>query len=484
MPVHVTCPGVYIEELPAGTPTISGVATSITAFIGRAASGPADEPIAVFDCGDFQRQFGAMQADYPMSGTVQDFFSNGGGQALIVRLFQAPAVPTAATGIALLTLADSQGKTVLELKAASPGAWGNRLTARVDALNLRIDLHQPDGSVVTESFPNDLNVLDRILESQSALARVVILPESPPPDGSCGKGTGGIDSAPLAPANFQGGLKALDKADLFNILCIPPDQRNGDTDPLVYQTAAAYCLSRRAMLIVDPPTDWSTSFTQNPVPDPATLGISGDAARNAAVYFPRVRKQDSNQVDTFPACGIIAGIYARTDTTRGVWKAPAGQDASLNGIAGLELSLTDAENGSLNPLGINCLRAFPIIGPVVWGARTLRGADLLEDDYKYVPVRRLSLYIEESLYRGTQWAVFEPNDESLWSALRAGTEAFMADLQRQGAFYSYQATCDQTTTTAADIANGIVNIVVAFAPVKPAEFIVLTIQQQAAPPST
>jgi phage tail sheath protein FI len=215
------------------------------------------------------------------------------------------------------------------------------------------------------------------------------------------------------------------------------------------------------------------------VPDPATLGIAGDAARNAAVYFPRVRKRDVNQVDTFPACGIIAGIYARTDATRGVWKAPAGQDASLGGIAGLELSLTDAQNGGLNALGINCLRTFPIIGPVVWGARTLRGADLLADDYKYVPVRRLALYIEESLCRGTKWAVFEPNDEQLWLALRVGTEAFLADLQRQGAFYGYHVTCDQTTTTAADIANGIVNVVVAFAPVTPAEFIVLEIRQTA-----
>jgi phage tail sheath protein FI len=133
----------------------------------------------------------------------------------------------------------------------------------------------------------------------------------------------------------------------------------------------------------------------------------------------------------------------------------------------------------LNPLGINCLRSFPVYGPVVWGARTLRGADVLTDDYKYVPVRRLALYIEESLYRGTTFAVFEPNDETLWSRLRLGIAAFMENLERQGAFYGFQVTCDSTTTTPDDIQRGIVNILVAFAPVKPAEFIILQIQQQA-----
>jgi phage tail sheath protein FI len=174
---------------------------------------------------------------------------------------------------------------------------------------------------------------------------------------------------------------------------------------------------------------------------------------------------------------------ARTDTARGVWKAPAGLDAALNGIQGLQVNLTDAENGMLNPLGINCLRDFKINGRVVWGARTLRGADQLADEYKYIPVRRTALYIEESLYRGTQWVVFEPNDEPLWAQIRLNVGAFMHDLFRQGAFQgqtpkdAYFVKCDKETTTQNDINLGIVNIVVGFAPLKPAEFVIIKIQQ-------
>jgi phage tail sheath protein FI len=176
---------------------------------------------------------------------------------------------------------------------------------------------------------------------------------------------------------------------------------------------------------------------------------------------------------------------ARTDVQRGVWKAPAGIDAALNGTQALEVNFTDDENGMLNPLGINCLRSFPIIGRVVWGSRTVRGADLLADEYKYVPVRRLALYIEESLYRGTQWVVFEPNDEPLWAQIRLNVGAFMHNLFRQGAFQgatpreAYLVKCDKETTTQNDINLGIVNIVVGFAPLKPAEFVIIKIQQLA-----
>jgi phage tail sheath protein FI len=182
-------------------------------------------------------------------------------------------------------------------------------------------------------------------------------------------------------------------------------------------------------------------------------------------------------------CGIVAGVMARTDTQRGVWKAPAGLDASLNGTQGLQASLNDAENGTLNPLGINCLRSFPAAGKVVWGARTMRGADQMADEYKYVPVRRLALFIEESLFRGTQWVVFEPNDEPLWAQIRLNIGSFMHNLFRQGAFQgqspkdAYFVKCDKETTTQNDIDLGTVNIVVGFAPLKPAEFVVIQLQQ-------
>jgi phage tail sheath protein FI len=191
------------------------------------------------------------------------------------------------------------------------------------------------------------------------------------------------------------------------------------------------------------------------------------------------------QSDLFVPCGLIAGAMARTDRTRGIWKAPAGLDASLNGILGLQVNLTDDENGQLNPLAINCLRSFPVSGRVIWGARTMRGADQLSDEYKYIPVRRLVMYIEESLYRGTQWVVFEPNDEPLWSQIRLNVGAFMHSLFRQGAFQgkspneAYFVKCDKETTTQDDINKGIVNILVGFSPLKPAEFVVIKIQQMA-----
>jgi phage tail sheath protein FI len=310
------------------------------------------------------------------------------------------------------------------------------------------------------------------------------------------------DGVGLDDATYEGskdnktGLFALDKADLFNLLCIPPDGRansgNEDTSSAVYQSALSYCHDRRAMLVVDPPAAWSADGNVNAAADAKKhlpdLGLTGENARNAALYFPRVRESDplrDGQLDTFAPCGIVAGIMARTDTTRGVWKAPAGLDATLSGVQALDVNLNDGENGLLNPLGINCLRFFPVAGRVVWGSRTLRGADQLADEYKYVPVRRTALFLEESLYRGLQWVVFEPNDEPLWAQIRLNVGAFMQSLFRQGAFQgttprdAYFVKCDSETTTQTDINLGIVNIIVGFAPLKPAEFVVVKLQQMA-----
>jgi len=240
------------------------------------------------------------------------------------------------------------------------------------------------------------------------------------------------------------------------------------------------------MLIVDPPTGWAT--VANAVTGIAAFPLSGTDARNAAIFFPRLSQPDPQQdnlIDNFVPCGAVAGVFARTDTQRGVWKAPAGLDATLSGVPALQIRMTDPENGQLNPLGVNCLRSFGVAGRVVWGSRTLRGADQLADEWKYIPVRRTALYIEESLYRGTKWVVFEPNDEPLWAQIRLNVGAFMHNLFRQGAFQgttprdAYFVKCDKETTTQNDINLGIVNIIVGFAPLKPAEFVVLKLQQMA-----
>jgi hypothetical protein len=325
------------------------------------------------------------------------------------------------------------------------------------------------------------------------------LPSTPPNNGATAQGIGGNDGNNLTAATYLGdpsletGLYLLKKTTIFNLLCIPPDQRflpgvpDVDLDPMVRQAAAAFCTERRAFYIVDPPSAWSRLAAQGQIAriDPETLGIIGEmngmeVARNAAVYFPRIVKEDilmKSQPAVFAPCGAIAGVIAATDVARGVWKAPAGTDAGIGGILKFEVPLNQDDVGRLNPLGINCLWSLPTIGPVVWGARTLRGADAFEDAYKYIPVRRLALFIEESLYRGTQWAVFEPNDEALWSGLRLAAGSFLAGLARQGAFYDYAVKCDSTTTTPDDIGLGIVNLLVQIAPVDPAEFVVIQIQQ-------
>jgi len=203
---------------------------------------------------------------------------------------------------------------------------------------------------------------------------------------------------------------------------------------------------------------------------------------HSAVFYPDLRFNDRGTVRSIGPTGAIAGLCARTDAARGVWKAPAGQEADIRGIVGLDVKLTDLENGVLNKLGVNCLRTFPS-GFVSWGARTLDGSDDLGSEWKYIPIRRLALFIEESLYRGTQWVVFEPNDEPLWANVRLNVGVFMHQLFRQGAFQgstpdqAYYVKCDGETTTQADRNLGIVNIEVGFAPLKPAEFVVITIQQ-------
>jgi uncharacterized protein len=236
------------------------------------------------------------------------------------------------------------------------------------------------------------------------------------------------------------------------------------------------------MLLIDPPpnvttvagaVDWKSS----------TIGVVDP---NGAAFWPRLRLADAlnnGQLRTFAPSGVVAGVYADTDGNSGVWKAPAGINATLNGVQNMTYQMSDAENGVLNPLGLNCFRTFPIYGPVLWGARTLVGADAMANQWKYVPVRRMALFLESSLYQGTQWVVFEPNDEPLWAAIRLNVSSFMQTYFLKGAFQgqtpdqAYFVKCDSETTTQTDIDNGVVNILVGFAPLMPAEFVVIQIEQ-------
>lgn len=521
MPITPTYPGVYIEEIPSGVRTIAGVATSITAFIGRTLRGPEEEPITINNYGDFERIFGGLWTESSLGYAVRDFYLNGGTQAIIVRLYHPhDTQPEKAT--------ISMG-TDLSLEAAFPGAWGNFLRIRVDKdiseeVATRYGLEPGDlfnltirdtKTGVTEQFRNLTVVdsprrIDQVLKNQSQLLRVPegLIATFSVPSGHVDPEPGqsiweddnastkveetdqASDGLALEEDDFIGpgtegdkrGLYALKKADLFNLLCIPP-YSNGDVDPSLVGRAAKFCEDQRAMFLVDPRSDWVNKEQAK-----AGIGGVGTNSKNAAIFFPRLRQPNplrEQQLQDFVPCGAVAGIFARTDAQRGVWKAPAGTEASLNGVPQLSVALNDAENGELNPLGINCLRVFPAAGRVVWGARTLQGNDRLASEWKYIPVRRTALYIEESLYRGLQWVVFEPNDEPLWAQIRLNVGAFMNNLFRQGAFQgttareAYLVKCDKETTTQNDINLGIVNILVGFAPLKPAEFVIIKIQQLA-----
>jgi hypothetical protein len=291
-------------------------------------------------------------------------------------------------------------------------------------------------------------------------------------------GDPGFETALNASGVGTGGVHLLDTVPIFNLLCVP-----GENTPATIQELQTYCRGERAFYIVDcAQADTFNSLKSGPG------SITGNDAVNSAFYFPWVNAPDQlqqNRVRPFPPCGFVAGLYAETDATRGVWKAPAGIDATLSGEAGLTTVLTDLQNGTLNTQAINCLRHFPVYNDVIWGARTLRGNDQVGSEWKYVPIRRLALFLESSLFNGTQWVVFEPNDEKLWGQIRLNVGAFMQGLFLQGAFQgttpqqAYFVKCDAENNPQASIDLGIVNILVGFAPLFPAEFVVIQIQQMA-----
>ena len=276
-----------------------------------------------------------------------------------------------------------------------------------------------------------------------------------------------------------GGVHLLDDVDLFNLLCVPGLTETADVAQL-----QSFCAVRRAFLIVDCPADATVASLQSGVPS----GLGGSKAMNAAVYFPWVEAPDPLNhflPRTFPPSGFIAGIYSRTDGTRGVWKAPAGRNASLNGVTGPALALSSPQVRLLNPQAVNCIREFPGYGTLCVGARTLHGQASRGSEWRYVSVRRTALFIEESLERGLRWTVFEPNDENLWTQIRASVDLFLNNLYRKGAFPGNSAKeawfvrCDRSTTTQSDINHGIVNLLIGFALLKPAEFVVLKLTLKA-----
>jgi len=414
---------------------------------------------------------------------------------------------------------------LLPFSAIDPGAWGNdlrvtvmpvaagrvarpRQAASFDRLAAGFDLLVEEvlgGEVLrSESFrnlswdPSSPSFAPAVVAAGSELVRCAVPPSCddparrppPLPKAYTGYLSGGADGeAPtlddIAAVLVDGGPLDRIAPNVFNLLCLPAAANAETADEMesVLTAALAYCAPRRAFLLVDPPASASTVEAVESWAKPYLL-LENDCG---AVYFPRLFIPDplhGYRPRNVGPSGTLAGVYARTDASQGVWKAPAGIDAVLQG-ADVALALTDADDGQLNVLGINALRTFPVFGDVSWGARTLAGADLLESEWKYVPVRRLVDYIESSLVQGLKWAVFEPNGPALWASLRFAAGQFLAGLWSEGAFAgaaaadSYFVRCDETTTTPADLAQGIAVLWVGVAPVEPAEFVIIQIQQVA-----
>ncbi|MER6012884.1 phage tail sheath subtilisin-like domain-containing protein [Streptomyces bluensis] len=603
-----TYPGVYVEELPSSTRTISAVTTSVTAFVGHTRRGPLNEPVRVTGFAEFERRFGGLSSQSAVAYAVHQFFANGGSVAVIVRVAKAGSGKAAC--VVLKSTEGHSESRVLDVHAKEPGVWGNGLRVAVDydtprpdeTFNLRVydakgDAREsftglsmdtghgryaptvinagsrlirveavgegrPDPSgTVSKPFGHELPNLavdltvkigevereftlhdpDADGEAPCTVAELALLlerklralPDAPgkhafagaevvpfgrrlqvvagstdPEDvvrflGECANDLGleasvnppvfplegGEDGEAPGPRDLIGGetdktgIQALRGVADVNLLALPELAAYENTEDMLTVVSAAQrlCQERRIFLLVDAPSTWVSV-------DTARAGLAAfDPVRgnHAGLYFPHIQLTDplTGRLRSFPPSGAVAGVIARTDSERGVWKAPAGTEAQLAGVHSLTVDLTDRETGLLNPLGVNCLRTFPLTGPLVWGSRTLEGSDALDSEWKYVPVRRLALHVEESLQRGLQWVVFEPNDESLWQQIRLSASSYLHTLFRQGAFKgstpreAYFVKCDHETTTHEDIENGIVNVLVGIAPVRPAEFVIVKIQQ-------
>lgn len=532
MPVTPTYPGIYVEEILSNAHTITAAPTSVTVFLGythpfKTRPDHYGKAVQIFSFADYEREFGGLfDVDWltdDVGRAVFQFFANGGAVAWIVPL--KPQFHDLAGGgaseLAAPTLTFGDAAHGIVFTGREPVDAHHPLTVSVTNLRASAGIAPLDLADVTVAYGGRAETFRRITLNPAPVAAdagntpaqrigtadnpvsslVTVAPTAAYPTAWAGA----LGATPLdgqLPANpfttFHPGDfaeafepdKALDKIPIFNLLLTP-----GVWDSGVVSEALAVAERKRAFVIVDPPADAVADPTGAPLPmigDIMSDQVAGRVipkSQNGALYFPYLRTTDpaSGTPLLVPPSGSVAGVIAREDTNRGVWKAPAGYEALLSNTTGVapQGRMTDPRQGTLNPLGVNCLRTFPGIGTVVFGARTLVAANPAFQQYRYVPVRRMALFLEQSLVQSLGWVIFEPNDVPLWVSIKTTIDNFMLGLFHQGAFQgttpsqAFQVLCDATTTTPDDQANGIVNIVVAFAPLKPAEFVIIKIAQLA-----
>jgi phage tail sheath protein FI len=518
MPVNPTYPGLYIEELPSSARTITPAPTSITVFVGYthpfrglcAEQNRWEQAIQIFSFSDYERMFGGLyrHEDVPsdVADAVYQFFLNGGSNAYVVPLKPRwnpnagpAAIAPATTNINGITftskeLTDDDHKLSITIRNINPTSLGvadiviTFATTVEHYRNVSLSSASPDfidkklaGSTLVSVKPQ-VGVNYPATYGVPAPTASSVLTATLGDMGSLGPVYAAADFTKV----FRND-EPLDKVEIFNLLVIP-----GVTDNTVWQPALAYCERKLAFFIMDPPKNASADDTAGnqftKIQDYVDQDMIPHTSANGAFYFPYLKAPDplTGTIREQPPSGYVAGVYARTDVRRGVWKAPAGLEAGVLGTTGVVDSgrMTDMRQGTINAKGVNVLRSFPGSGTVIWGARTL-GISSAFEPWRYVPVRRMALFIEQSLMRNLGWVVFEPNDEPLWTAIRISIDNFMLSLFKQQAFQgktpseAFRVTCDKTTTTQEDINLGKVNIVVAFRPLKPAEFVIIKIAQLA-----
>jgi phage tail sheath protein FI len=528
MTVTTSYPGVYVQELPSLVHTITPAPTSVAVFVGYTHPFRTREfltAVQLFSFADYQASFGGFfsspwQPDY-VGQAVYQFFLNGGQTCYVVGLQATQyyvlggSPPLTPRGPVLPASVDAGGITFTALQpvgapAAAPGTGTVGVPMQIAISNLKQTNAPGDTADIVISYGSTVETYRKVqigdLEAALAGSNLVTATLSSPPAAeypasgspfSLGYGSGDEPPAeggtvinPLDFAPVFADYASLDKVPVFNLLVTP-----GITDEGVTSEAIAYCERKRAFYIMDTPSPrtpgWDANTVVGDLSQAAPLSPAPPVSVNAAVYYPWLMTTDpvTGSPATSPPSGFVAGIYGQVDATQGVWRSPAGISTTLLGTTGVDPAgiMTDPQQGVLNKNAVDCLRQFPGIGTVVFGARTTAGADAntAQQQWRYVAVRRMALFIEQTLYASLGWAVFEGNAAPLWNALTQEVTAFMLSLFRQGAFagttpsQAFLVQCDATTTTPQDVANGVVNILVGFAPLVPAEFVVVRIAQLA-----
>jgi uncharacterized protein len=498
-PLH---PGVYVEEIPNRAKSIVAADTSTAIFIGFTTKGTVGEPIRIGSWDDYVRLYGGCRdtgpsaKGDPLAYSVAAFFQNGGTRAYIVRVALGTTERPLARATCWQTMPGDSTKAV-QFTAINEGAWVNGMVAQIaeDATGTyRVEIGRistehvfavqeqfDDVSFAPESPRYAESVINGVSELVSVNIAVIAAMNAGAGKGPSGELTGGSDGDLPGTSSYDSVIAKLEERRDINIVCLPGQAWDVSGKPIIEKAIAHAEAMHDRLVVVDPPSDAILDAAD------AVNNLHLSTSSYAVMYYPWInaanQAKSPGAPDTVlvPPAGYAAGIWARIDIQRGVWKAPAGREASLVGVASLSSDVSDTGQDTLNPLGVNCIRNLPTVGPVLWGARTL--ATAADPEWRYVPVRRTAAFIERSICDGIQWAVFEPNSQALWSSLRSSITSFMDNFYHAGAFEgskptdAYFVQCGLgETMTQNDIDLDLVIMVVGFAPLKPAEFVIIRLQ--------